>query len=86
MSGGRLELGIGRSTSPLEAALFNSDHSRSAAVYAEALQVILMGLTSATLDHEGEFYRFKNIPLELRPLQATASSLTLGKPPVSWHK
>jgi len=78
MSGGRLELGIGRGTSPIEAALFNSDHSQSAAVYAEALQVILTGLTHATLDHEGAFFRFKNIPIAIAPLQKPHPPLWIG--------
>jgi alkanesulfonate monooxygenase SsuD/methylene tetrahydromethanopterin reductase-like flavin-dependent oxidoreductase (luciferase family) len=78
MSGGRFELGIGRGTSPLEAALFSSDHSKSPAVYAEALQVVLKGLTHATLDHDGEFYRFKNVPIELRPLQQPHPPLWIG--------
>ena len=78
MSGGRFELGVGRGTSPLEAALFNSDHSISARVYAEALEVILKGLTHATLDHAGEFYRFKNVSIELAPLQKPYPPLWIG--------
>ncbi len=78
MSGGRLELGVGRGTSPLEAAQFNSDHSISARVYAEALEVILKGMTQATLTHEGEFYRFKDVPLELAPLQKPHPPLWFG--------
>ena len=65
MSGGRFEFGIGRGTSPLEAALFNSDHKQSPAVYAEALQVVLKGLTHPVLNHDGEFYRFKDVPMEI---------------------
>ncbi|HLI21634.1 MAG TPA: LLM class flavin-dependent oxidoreductase [Stellaceae bacterium] len=78
MSGGRFELGVGRGTSPLEAALFNSDHGKSAAVYGEALQVVLKGLTQPVLDHEGEHYRFKNVPMELRPLQLPHPPLWIG--------
>jgi len=78
MSGGRFELGVGRGTSPLETALFNSDHSLSARVYAEALEVILKGLTHRTLDHAGEFYRFKNVPIELAPLQKPHPPLWIG--------
>src|SRR5215467_14044792 len=78
MSGGRFELGIGRGTSPLEAALFNSDHKQSPAVYAEALQVLLKGLTQPVLDHEGAHYRFKNVPMEIRPLQQPHPPLWIG--------
>ena len=78
MSGGRLELGIGRGTSPLEAALFNSDHKQSAPRYAEALEVILKGLTQKTLNHEGRFYRYKDVPIELSPLQKPHPPLWIG--------
>ncbi len=78
MSGGRLELGIGRGTSPLEAALFNSDHKQSAPRYAEALEVILKGLTHKTLSHEGQFYRYKDVPIELSPLQLPHPPLWVG--------
>ena len=78
ISGGRLELGVGRGTSPLEAAQFNSDHSISGRVYAEALEVILKGLTQKTLDHQGEFYRYKSVPLELAPLQQPHPPLWFG--------
>jgi alkanesulfonate monooxygenase SsuD/methylene tetrahydromethanopterin reductase-like flavin-dependent oxidoreductase (luciferase family) len=78
MSGGRLELGIGRGTSPLEAALFNSDHKQSAPRYAEALEVILKGMTQRVLDHDGAFYRYKNVPLELQPLQKPHPPLWIG--------
>jgi len=78
LSGGRFELGVGRGTSPLEAAQFNSDHGISARVYAEALEIVLKGLTNKTLDHAGEFYRFKSVPLELTPLQTPHPPLWFG--------
>jgi alkanesulfonate monooxygenase SsuD/methylene tetrahydromethanopterin reductase-like flavin-dependent oxidoreductase (luciferase family) len=78
MSGGRLELGIGRGTSPLEAALFNSDHQQSAPRYAEALEMIIKGLTHKTLNHEGPFYRYKDVPIELSPLQLPHPPLWIG--------
>ncbi len=78
MSGGRLDLGVGRGTSPLEAAQFNSDHRISQKVYAEALEVILKGMTHNVLDHEGEFYRYKSVPIELAPLQKPHPPLWFG--------
>lgn len=78
LSGGRFELGVGRGTSPLEAAQFNSDHSISARVYAEALDVLLKGLTQTTLNHEGEFFRYKDVPIELQPLQKPHPPLWIG--------
>jgi alkanesulfonate monooxygenase SsuD/methylene tetrahydromethanopterin reductase-like flavin-dependent oxidoreductase (luciferase family) len=78
MSGGRFDLGVGRGTSPLEAAQFNSDHSISARVYAEALEIVIKGLTHSALDHKGEFFQFKNVPIELAPLQKPHPPLWFG--------
>src|SRR5208282_491196 len=47
-------------------------------VYAEALEVIVKGMTQATLNHEGEFYRFKDVPIELTPLQKPHPPLWIG--------
>ena len=78
MSGGRLDLGVGRGTSPLEAAQFNSDHRQSAKVYAETLEVLLKGLTQSTLNHAGEIYQFKDVPIEIAPLQKPHPPIWIG--------
>ena len=45
---------------------------------AEALEVILKGLTHQILDHEGEFFRMKSVPIELAPLQKPHPPLWIG--------
>jgi alkanesulfonate monooxygenase SsuD/methylene tetrahydromethanopterin reductase-like flavin-dependent oxidoreductase (luciferase family) len=69
MSGGRLDIGFGRGSSPVELAYFGANPDESQSVYTEALAVIRAGLTSPTLDFAGERFRFKGVPMELRPLQ-----------------
>jgi alkanesulfonate monooxygenase SsuD/methylene tetrahydromethanopterin reductase-like flavin-dependent oxidoreductase (luciferase family) len=69
MSGGRLDIGFGRGSSPVELAYFAANPEESQAVYTEALAAVRAGLMSATLDFEGERYRFKGVPMELRPVQ-----------------
>src|SRR5262245_50158137 len=59
MSGGRLELGVGRGVSPYEVAYYGVDPAKAQAMYIEALQVILAALASKPLDHTGEFYKFR---------------------------
>lgn len=66
---GRLELGVGRGTSPAELALFNVDSGESRAMFQEALGVILAGLSTGTISHEGHYYQFKDVALPLRPHQ-----------------
>jgi alkanesulfonate monooxygenase SsuD/methylene tetrahydromethanopterin reductase-like flavin-dependent oxidoreductase (luciferase family) len=69
MSRGRLELGLGRGASPIEIATFDVDPESAPAMNREAAEVILKALTSDILDHEGKFYRFKNVRIAARPLQ-----------------
>jgi alkanesulfonate monooxygenase SsuD/methylene tetrahydromethanopterin reductase-like flavin-dependent oxidoreductase (luciferase family) len=80
MSNGRFQLGVGRGTSPLEAAMFNHDHSISPKVYAETLDVILKGLSpeTAILNHDGEMLHYKNVPMELKPLQKPYPPVWIG--------
>jgi alkanesulfonate monooxygenase SsuD/methylene tetrahydromethanopterin reductase-like flavin-dependent oxidoreductase (luciferase family) len=69
LSGGRLEIGFGRGSSPVEVAFYGQDPAKAHAVYTEAAEVILRGLTQKTLNYEGEHFSFKDIPMELEPLQ-----------------
>ncbi|HVP09233.1 MAG TPA: LLM class flavin-dependent oxidoreductase [Burkholderiales bacterium] len=69
LSGGRFELGVGRGVSPIEIEHFGVDPAKSQAMYVEAYQVILKAMRERILSFEGEFYRFKDVPLQLAPLQ-----------------
>jgi len=69
LSGGRLEIGFGRGSSPIEIKFYGQDPAKTRRIYAEALQLILQGLTQKTINFQGEFYSFENIPMELEPLQ-----------------
>jgi alkanesulfonate monooxygenase SsuD/methylene tetrahydromethanopterin reductase-like flavin-dependent oxidoreductase (luciferase family) len=78
MSGGRLMLGVGRGISPYEVAYYGVDPGETQARYAEALDVILAGLRSPSLTFEGKFYRFKDVPMELAPVQKPHPPLWYG--------
>src|SRR5213593_576736 len=69
LSGGRLDIGFGRGSSPIEIAFYGQDPKKAQNVYAEALEIILQGLASGKVDFEGEFFSFKNVPLAVEPLQ-----------------
>lgn len=78
MSGGRLELGIGRGISAHEIGYYGVDPAEAQARYVEALAVVLRGLTSRTLDFEGAYYRFHGVPIELEPAQRPHPPLWYG--------
>jgi alkanesulfonate monooxygenase SsuD/methylene tetrahydromethanopterin reductase-like flavin-dependent oxidoreductase (luciferase family) len=69
LSGGRLEIGFGRGSSPLELAYYGQDPAKAQGIYAEALELVLKGLTEKTLSFAGETFRFDRVPMELAPFQ-----------------
>ena len=78
MSGGRMLLGVGRGISPIELRYYGIDPETAPAMYAEALEVILRGMTSAELSFEGKFYRYDKVPMELQPFQRPHPPLWYG--------
>lgn len=69
LSGGRLEIGFGRGSSPTENAFYGQDPAQAQDIYTEARELILQGLTHKTLNFTGKHFSFKDIPMELEPLQ-----------------
>jgi alkanesulfonate monooxygenase SsuD/methylene tetrahydromethanopterin reductase-like flavin-dependent oxidoreductase (luciferase family) len=69
LSGGRLEIGFGRGSSPVELAFYGQDPEKAQTTYAEALEIITQGLSGKAIDFKGERFTIQNVPLELSPLQ-----------------
>ena len=69
LSGGRLELGFGRGSSAIEVGFYGQNPADAQRMYAEALDLILQGLSNKTLNFQGDFFSFDNVPMELEPLQ-----------------
>ncbi|MBM3225376.1 MAG: LLM class flavin-dependent oxidoreductase, partial [Candidatus Tectomicrobia bacterium] len=69
LSGGRLDLGVGRGISPYELGYFGVDVAASRARFQETLAVLIAGLTHDRLTFHGEHYQFDDVPMELHPLQ-----------------
>jgi alkanesulfonate monooxygenase SsuD/methylene tetrahydromethanopterin reductase-like flavin-dependent oxidoreductase (luciferase family) len=78
MSGGRLELGVGRGSSPYELAYFGVTAEASSTLYKEGYAVLMAGLQSKTIDFEGQHYRFKNVPVELECVQKPTPPIWYG--------
>lgn len=70
LSGGRLQVGVGKGISPLEHRFWGYDPAQAWERFEEALAVLIRGLTSDRLSYEGEHYRFDDLPMELSPKQA----------------
>jgi alkanesulfonate monooxygenase SsuD/methylene tetrahydromethanopterin reductase-like flavin-dependent oxidoreductase (luciferase family) len=69
LSGGRLELGVGRGVSPYELRNFGVDPADSRAMFDESLSILLAGLTRPRLTFEGAYYNYADVPIELHSLQ-----------------
>jgi alkanesulfonate monooxygenase SsuD/methylene tetrahydromethanopterin reductase-like flavin-dependent oxidoreductase (luciferase family) len=55
--------------SPIEIEYFGFDPAKAQTMYLEAYQVIMQALRERTLSFEGQYYRFKDVPNPLAPLQ-----------------
>jgi alkanesulfonate monooxygenase SsuD/methylene tetrahydromethanopterin reductase-like flavin-dependent oxidoreductase (luciferase family) len=69
LSGGRLDIGFGRGSSPIELGYYGEDPAGAQEVYAEGLELVLQGLTQSQVDFHGKRYAFRNVPMEIAPLQ-----------------
>ena len=78
LSGGRFQLGVGRGVSMYETAAYGLDFAKTQAMYHEAFQVLLKGLTSDELSFDGEFYKFDKLPMILKPAQKPHPPLWYG--------
>jgi alkanesulfonate monooxygenase SsuD/methylene tetrahydromethanopterin reductase-like flavin-dependent oxidoreductase (luciferase family) len=70
MSGGRLELGVGRGVSPIESSYFGMksfDESRE--LYRETLDIFFAACGGKVLNHEGKHFSYKELELYVHPKQ-----------------
>lgn len=78
MSGGRLEMGVGRGSSPYELAYFGVTPEASSVLYKEGYEVLMQGLQSRSITFEGQHYRFKDVPVELECIQKPTPPVWYG--------
>ncbi|MFI4948590.1 MAG: LLM class flavin-dependent oxidoreductase [Alphaproteobacteria bacterium] len=70
LSGGRLELGVGRGTAPLHYAGYNIVQEESRARFDEALDFLVGAWTHDPFSFEGKFFRAHELSVVPRPLQS----------------
>ena len=69
LSGGRLDVGVGRGASPYELGVFGVSAEDSRAVFEESLEVVVQGLTTGRVDFRGKFLNYDDVLVPVRPLQ-----------------
>ncbi|MDF2119508.1 LLM class flavin-dependent oxidoreductase [Roseiarcaceae bacterium H3SJ34-1] len=80
MSGGRLDVGIGRGISPIEAALYGepSDVTTSRQVHQETLEIIQQALQNEQVNFNGTFRQASDVQMQLTPLQKPHPPFWMG--------
>ncbi len=78
LSGGRLDLGIGRGASPIEMEFFGVDPAEAQDRYSEAADIVLKAMQVDRLDHHGRYFDLKDVPITLSPVQRPHPPLWYG--------
>lgn len=66
---GRMEIGVGRGISGYELDFFDIDTEQSRKMFQEALDIVIMGLSTGRVTYQGAHYTFKDVTLPVRPWQ-----------------
>ena len=78
MSGGRLDVGIGRGAVWIEQELYGVPRDSVPKRYDEAREVLLQALSSSVVNFKGEHFTFEDYPMVLRPFQQPRPPLWYG--------
>src|SRR5678815_992372 len=78
LSGGRLEMGIGKGIAPFELVIYGINPLEALDRYKEVLEILRRGLTGERLTFKGDYYRYTDVPLFLKPLQQPHPPLWYG--------
>jgi alkanesulfonate monooxygenase SsuD/methylene tetrahydromethanopterin reductase-like flavin-dependent oxidoreductase (luciferase family) len=69
LSGGRLEVGVGRGIRAVEHEWFGVEPSESRSRHDEILQILIHAFTTGNVAYQGGFYAIPDAPLDLLPVQ-----------------
>src|SRR5229473_4239926 len=69
LSNGRLEVGVSRGSSPFEAEPFGVQREAAKGMYEEALDIILMGLSTGEVEYHGKYFQFDHLTTRFQPYQ-----------------
>jgi alkanesulfonate monooxygenase SsuD/methylene tetrahydromethanopterin reductase-like flavin-dependent oxidoreductase (luciferase family) len=78
LSGGRLDIGFGRGSSPVELTYYGVDTAKAQALYADALEIVLKAIAQPELSHQSPNFSFDRVPREIEPFQQPHPPLWYG--------
>ncbi|XIA67555.1 LLM class flavin-dependent oxidoreductase [Bradyrhizobium sp. TZ2] len=70
LSGGRVELGIGRGSSPIELGYFGITTDAAPRRYEEASEILISAMKGGPLSYRGQHFELRDVPLALTPHQS----------------
>src|ERR1700719_632236 len=77
LSGGRLDLGIGRGA-PAELSFFGVSAEETQDRYSEAAEIVLKAMETNRLTHSGRYFSMYDVPITLSPIQRPYPPLWYG--------
>jgi alkanesulfonate monooxygenase SsuD/methylene tetrahydromethanopterin reductase-like flavin-dependent oxidoreductase (luciferase family) len=77
LSGGRLDLGIGRGA-PVELSFFGVSAEETQDRYSEAAEIVLKAMETNRLTHSGRYFSMYDVPITLSPIQKPYPPLWYG--------
>jgi alkanesulfonate monooxygenase SsuD/methylene tetrahydromethanopterin reductase-like flavin-dependent oxidoreductase (luciferase family) len=69
LTGGRLDIGVGKGISPIEHRLWGNDPEAAGERTSEVLSILRAGLATSWLSHAGTGFVFDNVPMVMAPVQ-----------------
>jgi alkanesulfonate monooxygenase SsuD/methylene tetrahydromethanopterin reductase-like flavin-dependent oxidoreductase (luciferase family) len=69
LTGGRLEVGLGRGVAPPELLTYGVDPEDTQEMFDEEYDILTQGLTSDAVSYNGRFYSLEDVMMVLRPVQ-----------------
>ena len=69
LSGGRVEVGISRGVSPYEIGSYGVDPAATRDIFTEVLDIYRAAMCGDVLDYAGKHFSFRDVPVEIKPLQ-----------------
>ncbi len=69
LSGGRVEVGVSRGVSPHEIGCYAVEPEETREIFTETLAIYRAAMCEPVLNHVGKHFQFKDVPMEIEPLQ-----------------
>lgn len=78
LTGGRLDLGLGRGISPIETGFHGVPGEETQERFDEAAEILRAGLTSDSVTYQGKYYQVDDAPIVTKPVQSPHMPLWYG--------